>query len=179
MKKFKWLILSLVIILIIKIPIFAKFTITNGRNNKIILIESLDEFQYFNLTFIHSVNKTPVKEYYRIEGDKFVLYKAEFSSYGAGMSDGSDFEEAKISYGEGGEIFLDLQEEFESITYYVGTIAQHTLYSKNRKVELIDLLEAKSPAIFKVEKLSIMDILEMYLLKNKKGLVIEIIGAIK
>lgn len=140
-------------------PIFNKFTITDGTTGDLVLVGGLKDFEEFDVDFTHSVNKTPVREFYRIVGKGFNLYKAEFSSYGAGMSDGLDLDKAEIYHGDDNEIYLSLDDNFDIITYYVGTIADHRLTYKDKTIHLNELLEAKSPAVLEIKRVSIFDIL--------------------
>lgn len=149
------------LIAILFLPIFSKFTITNGSTNDLVFVGGLKDFENFDVDFTHSVNKTPVKEFYKIAGKGFNLYKAEFSSYGAGMSDGNDLDKAKISHGENNEIYLDLDEDFEIITYYVGTVADHRLNYKDKTIHFNKLLEVKSPAVLQIKRVSVFDILRV------------------
>lgn len=144
---------------IIFFPFQSKFTISNGNNDEIVYIGNIEDYRTFHISFIHSVNRTPVLEFYRIVDDNLVLYKAEFYSYGAGMSDGSDLPNSKLSHGEHGLVILDFNDEFEELTYYVGTIANHTLHFGDKELMLTDILEPQSPAVFAIKKVSIYSIL--------------------
>lgn len=144
---------------IIFFPFQSKFTISNGNTDEIVYIGNLEDYTTFHISFIHSVNRTAVREYYKIEEDKFILYKAEFYSYGAGMSDGSDLPNSKLSHGEDGLVILDFNNKFKKITYYVGTIADHTLYFGDKELMLKDILEPQDPAVFKIKNVSIYTIL--------------------
>ncbi|WP_054251920.1 DUF1850 domain-containing protein [Neofamilia massiliensis] len=153
--------LLFLLILLLFLPIFNCFTISNGSTDQLVFVGKIKDFENFDVDFTHSVNKTPVKEFYKIKGKGFNLYKAEFSSYGAGMSDGMDIDRAKISHGENNEIYLDLDDDFEIITYYVGTVADHRINYKDKTLHLNQLLEVKSPAVLALKRLSIFDILKV------------------
>ena len=171
MKKF--IVLLALLTLIIYIPIFNLFTISDGHTDKLIFIGDLKDFKEFDVTFTHSVNKTPVKEFYKINSNIFNLYKAEFTSYGAGMSDGTDLENAEIYHGENDEIFLSMDEDFETITYYVGTIADHRITYKDKTIHLNEILNPQTPAVLEVKRISVLDILKVKIedwgLKNRIG----------
>lgn len=122
------------------------------------------KFEDFNIRFIHSVNRTPVNEYYKIDNNKFILYKTCFYSYGAGMSDGSDIPNSSIHYNDDGLIEIEsLNKEFEKVTYYVGTFANHTLLAGNKEFMLKDLIEPKCPAVFEIKKVSIYTMIRGFL----------------
>ena len=93
----------------------------------------LNEFNYtsdsFYIEFIHSVNKSPVKEYYKINKDKKIeLYKSIYYNFGAGVET-NIYGEQKFKFGEDGSlIFYDLNIVFDEINYIVGTVYNHILY---------------------------------------------------
>lgn len=155
----KLILILVLIIIIVFFPFQDKLVISNGNTGEIVFMEDIDEYNTFYITFIHSVNRTPVNEYYKIIDNKFLLYKAEFYSYGAGMSDGSDIPNSKLSHSEDGTAHLELEEEFEEFTYYVGTIADHTLHLGNKELLLKDILKPQTPALFQIRRVSIYTIL--------------------
>ena len=65
------------LIAILFLPIFSKFTITNGSTNDLVFVGGLKDFEDFDVDFTHSVNKTPVKEFYKIKDKGFNLYNLE------------------------------------------------------------------------------------------------------
>ena len=111
--------------------------ITNYRNklhitsnNKNIILK---DFNYktdsFYIEFIHSVNNSPVKEYYRIDNNKkIILYKSIYYNFGAGVET-NIYENQKFEFGEDGSlIFYDLNISFDELNYIVGTVYDHILY---------------------------------------------------
>ena len=107
-----------------------KNTLHIKSNNKNIII---NEFDYstdsFYIEFVHSVNKSPVKEYYKIdENKKIVLYKSVYYNFGAGVET-NIYGDQKFEFGEDGSlIFYDLDISFNDLSYIVGTIYDHLLY---------------------------------------------------
>ncbi|MGD9569347.1 MAG: DUF1850 domain-containing protein [Sedimentibacter sp.] len=147
------------LISILFIPFFKQFTIINGKTNNIVFSRSIDSYKDFYISFIHSVNKTPVNEYYRIEHDKFIAYKTTFYSYGAGMPEISEIPGAQIKFNEYGLIEIDnINREFIEFTYMVGTYADHTLHTESESFKLEKYVEPQEPALFKISRVSIFDI---------------------
>ena len=90
----KKLIFSLVILLILIVLINNMVNlIVFTSDNEIIKIKPVfTEAARLEFNYIHSVARTPVVEYFRIEENSFILYKTIFESYGAGLPlDGGDF----------------------------------------------------------------------------------------
>lgn len=161
MRKLLFIVLIILIALIIFfIPFIEQFTISNGKTDKIVFYESIDNYKEFYISFIHSVNRTPVNEYYRIENDKFFVYKTTFYSFGAGMPDGSENSNSDMKFNDNGLVEIDnIDRELREFTYMVGTYAGHTLHTKNKSFKLEKYVEPQEPALFKIRRVSIYDIL--------------------
>lgn len=156
----KLLFLVFIILFIFFVPYTEQFTISNGNTGKIVFFDSIDNYNNFYISFIHSVNKTPVNEYYRIENNKFIAYKTTFYSYGAGMTDGSENPNTQIKFNDDGLVEIDnINRELSEFTYMVGTIATHTLHVGNKSFRLDKYVEPQKPALFKIKKVSIYHIL--------------------
>ena len=141
----------LLAIIFLFIPLVEQFTITNGKTNEIVFIGSIDDFKYFHISFLHSVNRTPVNEFYKIENNKFIVYKTTFYSYGAGMEDGT-FNDGMIEIN-------NINRELTEFAYMVGTYANHTLNTDKVSIKLEKFIEHQKPAVFKIRRCSIFNIL--------------------
>ena len=161
MRKSLFIVLLILITLIIFfIPLIEQFTISNGKTDKIVFSDSIDNYKEFYISFIHSVNRTPVNEYYRIEDNKFFVYKTTFYSFGAGMPDGSENPNAHMKFNENGLVEIDnIDRELKEFTYMVGTYANHTLHAVSKSFKLEKYVEPQEPALFKIRRVSIYHIL--------------------
>lgn len=151
--------IMIVVTFIFFVPFIEQFTISNAKTNNIVYYDCVDKFENFYISFIHSVNRTPVNEYYKIKGNKFVVYKTTFYSFGAGMPDGSELPNANMKLSDGFVEIDDINREINEFTYFVGTYAGHTLNAKNEKFKLEKYVEPQEPALFKIKRVSIYDIL--------------------
>ena len=98
----------------------------------------LEETGEFAIEFIHSVNQSPVREFFGIE-DKIIRPKAvRFSSFGAGMQ--SDLEEG-MSISRDGEamVITGFNSSHKELNYIVGTVSDHLLFINGETVSLRDL----------------------------------------
>ncbi len=146
-------------IIIFFIPMFSRFTISDGKTGKLVYCGKIEDFEEFYISFIHSVNRTPVNEYYRIENCRFLVYKTTFYSYGAGMPDGSDNPDAHIKFVDGKVEIDNINRILSEFTVLVGTLADHTLHGSNTNFELDKYVEPQNQALFKIKRVSIYDIL--------------------
>lgn len=142
------------------VPLFEQFTISNKKTDQVVFFGSIHDYKDFYISFTHSVNRTPVNEYYKIENHGFVVYKTTFYSFGAGMPDGSDNPNAQIKFNDDGLVEIDnINKEFKEFTYMVGTFAEHTLHTENESFKLEKYVEPQEPALFKIRRVSIYHIL--------------------
>jgi hypothetical protein len=90
----------------------------------------------FTLSFIHSVQKTPVYEFFRIDGDnKLVLYETKYYSLGVGLP----FSEENGTFvNDKGEFVLNLTRTFDSIPIRVSPIPNHAISIGGRTYPLLN-----------------------------------------
>lgn len=153
------------IMLILNVPMFVKFTISNGKTGKIEYIDDVFYAREFTVSFRHSVNRTPVNEFIRIQKNKFIVYKTTFYSYGAGMPEYDLQGKQKITINDGLVKIENIDRELESFTYIVGTYAEHTLSYKDKSVKLSEFIEPQSPAFFSITRVSPFELIEYSLRK--------------
>lgn len=170
MKKLSFTVIIILIALVIFfVPLIEQFTISNKKTDQLVFFGNVDDYKDFYISFIHSVNKTPVNEYYRIENNRFIVYKTTFYSYGAGMPDGSDNPNIQIIFNDDGLVEIDnINKEFSEFTYMVGTYAEHTMHTANESFKLEKYVEPQEPALFKIRRVSIYHILRRILYDWRK-----------
>ena len=93
----------------------------------------------FVLSFIHSVQRTPVHEYFVISGDnKLVLDKTTYHSLGVGLP----FSEENGKFiSKNGEFVLNMHREFESIPIRVSPIPKHSITIGGKEYPLLDFAD--------------------------------------
>ncbi|HPL99775.1 MAG TPA: DUF1850 domain-containing protein [Bacillota bacterium] len=154
----------MLIIILLNVPVLDRFTISNGRTGKIVYIDNIENIREFTVSFKHSVNRTLVNEFIRIQGDRFVVYKTTFYSYGAGMPEYDANSKQVITISDGIVQIENIDRELDSFTYMVGTYADHTLSFKDKTIKLSELVEPQKPAHFKIQKVSFIELI-YYLLR--------------
>jgi len=167
MKKYVIAVTFLVLtILISNVPMFVKFTISNGKTGEIVYIDDVFYAREFVVSFRHSVNRTPVNEFIKIQGNKFIVYKTTFYSYGAGMPEYDLQGKQKITINDGLVQIENIDRELESFTYIVGTYAEHTLNYMNKSIKLSEFIKPQSPAFFSITKVSPFELIKYSLRKQ-------------
>jgi len=95
----------------------------------------LQEYEEFAIEFIHSVNQSPIREYFRIENGMIRSFAVRFSSFGAGME--GDLGEGQTLSRDGDDIILSgLNTFFRELNYIIGTVSDHLLIINGEPVSL-------------------------------------------
>ena len=66
-------------------PRSITLTVQNTENGDILLQEALQEGDSFSISFIHSVNQSPVWEIFQVQDNQIYLIALEFYAFGAGI----------------------------------------------------------------------------------------------
>jgi len=157
-KKLLLITIAVLIIASLFIPMFNMLTITDAESGKIVFADKAFDNMEFYTSFIHSVNRMPVYEYYRIVDKHFVVYKTSFYSYGAGMPDYADYKQKPVL--KDGMVHIDnLNIKMDSFSIFVGRVANHSLHIDNKVYKLSDFIEPGKTARFKIQKVSLFVLL--------------------
>ena len=128
----------------------------NSRQKTVTVLAAPD--RRFSLNFIHSVQKTPVHEFFFISSDnKLVLDKTTYHSLGVGLP----FSEENGNFlNKNGEFILNMHREFESIPIRVSPIPKHSISVGGKDYPLLkfaepeDLLTIRAKDRLTIKKIS-------------------------
>lgn len=111
-----------------------------------------EEGMTFSVSFIHSVNKSEVKETYEIRSGEIFLISCLYSSFGAGVA--TEIEEGQsLSYTENGEMLIsDIDVKMNNLSYIVGTVSDHILEINEEEISLSQLCGKNSTVRFGIIK---------------------------
>lgn len=118
----------------------GKLVLCDGDTGTEIARYRLDEGEEFSITFIHSVNKTPVTDCYDCDGDGTIyLRKTIYYDFGAGVPfDLNPGEE--LAYDENGAMVISkIDRVIPDFFIFVGTVSDHTLAIGEEEISLRDL----------------------------------------
>jgi len=114
---------------------------------------TVKEGEEFVLSFTHSVNRRPVFDTLRVQGDHLVIVKSVFDAFGAGMPEAST-EEGQFSVLPGGWLQWSLNRPVPEIILRVGEVANHVLMIKARELSLAELAKPGTALAFRVRMVS-------------------------
>ena len=102
----------------------------------------------FAVEFVHSVNKSPVRDVFEIRDGEIWNTQCIYYGFGAGVEEELG-EGETLSYGENGEMIIsDIEKKMDTMVIVVGTISDHTLYLGEETISLRDLCGRSSKILF-------------------------------
>ncbi len=106
----------------------------------------------FSVTFIHSVNQTPVCDVFVIAGGEIRAKETIYSGFGAGVQ--SELEPGQtLRYNERGEMVVSgFDFTYDPLRYIVGTVSDHTLEIDGETISLRDLCGRNAHVAFEYRR---------------------------
>lgn len=158
MKTAKKIIIFSAVAAVIVIITAAMLLETNFGKNYLVLYDAdtgkiyaeypAKEGDRFSVEFIHSVNKSPVRDIYEIRenGDIYVI-STEYYGFGAGVQ--TELEEGEtLVYRDGAMIVENINKKIPYLAYFVGTVSDHILRIEEKEIGLRELCGKNANVVF-------------------------------
>ena len=102
-------------------------TLTDARTGTEYARYRVHDGDWFSVRFIHSVNKSPLTDFYTVRDGRIFVEKTIYYGFGAGVQ--TEIEEGQtLEYGEDGSMIVSgFDREIPDLLYVVGTVSDHTL----------------------------------------------------
>lgn len=142
----KRLLTGAAIVVIIAASVFIYFILSspclilkNGDTGKTLAVYRIEEGSKFSITFVHSVNKSPVTDIYEIRKGEIYVVRTIYYSFGAGVQ--TEIEEGQtLEYGEDGSMIVSgFERPMDNLSYIVGTVSDHILEINGSSISLREL----------------------------------------
>ncbi len=105
----------------------------------------------FSVTFVHSVNKSPVSDIYEVKDGIIYMTGTIYYGFGAGVPD-ELAEGQELTFGENGEMIIsNMDLRIDDLVYVVGTVSDHVLKIGDEEIGLRDLCGRNSSVSFKIK----------------------------
>lgn len=160
-KQSKFIVIFCIVIIVCAWMIYPSqkvIIISDLKNQSHLAYAKVEDGQEFSLSFVHSVNKRPVDEYFVVENNDLVVMKTVYDSFGAGMPEGTVAGMEPHLNNEGLLEISSIDYRLPEINLFVGTVAKHTLSINNRKIALADLAEPGKPVQLKLSYVSVVQL---------------------
>ena len=119
---------------------YGWFTLRNEKTGELCSRYLVHDGEWFSIGFIHSVNQSPLTDYYEFQDHRIYVEKTIYYGFGAGVQ--TELEDGQIlEYGEDGSMVVSgFHREIPDLLYIVGTISDHTLViNGGEEISLRDL----------------------------------------
>jgi len=117
----------------------VKLVLSDSETGRVIKSFSVEEGTEFSVEFIHSVNKSPVKDVFVIRDGKIYADRTMYSAFGAGVQTEVESWQT-LEYDEDGNMIVSgFDIEFPAVKYIVGTVSDHILEIRGESISLTEL----------------------------------------
>ena len=156
-----YILIIIVFIIILFTPLFPRLVLNNVKNNTNNVILKVDN-KKFIISYMHSVNKSKVRDYYIIDKDNnIILEKTRFVSYGAGIPEPEDNENFVIidDYME----INNMNRIIENLYLFIGVTANHTIMTDEKIIELDNFFKPQTNVKIEYKRISIFEYIKSFL----------------
>ncbi len=132
----------------IKTALAEYLVLYNADTGERYITEKAEEGMMFSVEFIHSVNKTPVKDTYIIENGEIRAYSTTYRSFGAGVQTALEGNQ-KMTYDEQGNMIITgFDITYDPLRYCVGTVSDHILTLGGKEISLRNMCGRSERVVF-------------------------------
>ena len=144
----------LALVIISSKPLFTDpvqcVVMTDAETDEVYFQQPLDADGVFSVSSIHSVNKSNVEEYYRLENDEIYLFRARYRAFGAGVA--TELEEGQtLSYEDGYMIIDNIHYQIPNLVYRVGTVSDPLIHIGTQTWHMKDLAPPLTSVRFTIQ----------------------------
>lgn len=128
-----------------------RLVLSDGESGQVYATYPVENGDTFAVEFVHSVNKSPVRDVYEIREGEIWNTQCIYYGFGAGVEEILG-EGETLTYGEYGEMIVsNINKRMDHMVLVVGTISDHTLYLDEEAISLRDLCGRSSKVLFTCE----------------------------
>ena len=123
---------------------------TDAETDEVYFQQPLEADGVFSVSYIHSVNKSNVEEYYRLEDDEICLFRTRYRAFGAGVA--TELEEGQtLSYEDGYMIIENIHYQIPDLVYRVGTVSDPLIHIGEQSWHMKDLAPPLTSVRFTIQ----------------------------
>jgi len=149
-------------------PVCRRFAVIEEKTGRLVYCCKIKPGDFFQITYTHSVNKTAVDEFFKIEADYGILLtKTAFRSFGAGIPYEIEPGQKLTVYPDRTEI-SGLNLRIPKLLLKVGVIADHKLIVNRRTLPLKQLTRPQRTIRLEVLRVPLISLLRGDLGEKRK-----------
>jgi hypothetical protein len=141
------------------LPLFRVLVLEESGTADVRLCARVGESEELALSFIHSVNKRPVRDTLKVEGDHLVIVGSRYDMFGAGMPE-STTQDGTFEVLPDGGLLWTVNRPVPEVVVRVGRVANHTLHIKGRDIPLADLTAPGKALAFRVRRVALFEMVK-------------------
>lgn len=127
-------------------------TLTDADSGQVYGSYRLRAGEGFSVEFIHSVNRSPVRDCYEVRAD-LSIYVTQTIYYGFGAGVQTQLEPGQtLTYEDGAMVVSGIDTRIPSLRYIVGTVSDHVLRVDGQEISLRDLCGRNAHVVFSVTR---------------------------
>lgn len=107
-----------------------------GEQHQVYLKLPIRDAEEFSVEFIHSVNKSPVIDYYQVRGKDIYVTATKYFSFGAGVQTELTGEEMLGYTKDGAMLVSGINQKMEHLRYAVAMVSDHVLIYRGQRISL-------------------------------------------
>lgn len=138
----------MVTVVLIRAYYSPRLILKDADTGKVYARYDIEAGEKFSITFIHSVNQSPVTEIYEYKDGSIYQTGCKYYNFGAGVA--TEIEPGQtLTYGDDGSMIIsDMNVELTDMIYVIGTIYDHVLEINSVQYSLSDLCGRNSSVCF-------------------------------
>ena len=138
---------------ILAFSIHSVLVLEDAESGKEYAVFPVSDGDGFSVEFIHSVNKSPVRDIYEIRnGNEIFVVETDYFGFGAGVQTQLNPGEI-LEYGDDGSMQIkNIDKRLPDLIYIVGTVSDHVLRIAQKEISLRELCGKNSHVRFAVKK---------------------------
>ncbi|MFI3249765.1 MAG: DUF1850 domain-containing protein [Eubacteriales bacterium] len=134
--KFLWI---LPLFLLFFLPTSPTLQVIDRTTGLVVASYPLNAQGEFSVSFIHSVNLSPVEDFYRVEKGQFVAYQTLYYHFGAGVQTDLADGQSLTVLPDGGMLIEGLDTVISPLLYNISPVYDHILIIEQTEYPLSEL----------------------------------------
>lgn len=136
----------------LRVHLSKQYLVLMGENNQIYQKLPISENEEFSIEFVHSVNQSPVIDYYKVAEGEIYVTATKYYGFGAGVQTELKGNETLTYTEDNGMLITGINQKMEHLTYVVGMVSDHVLHYRGQRISLKEVCNKGAMVEFIVQQ---------------------------